>query len=174
MSELWEQVPPSQCNRCGLWLCVTSSHETCFNTLRTNFSMLASLLGRWQAAMACGLKLHTLEGLRLDTMGRCHAVRVRHVGRMPKLYMQALHVKDMIQALSCVFHHSFVEVQLCVHMLYLEESDTIMVAAARDAATMRRLSGMRAEPCLNTNLVPKRCSSGMMRLKVDSMTSLGR
>lgn len=57
---------------------------------------------------------------------------------------------------------------------HLEESETMMVAAAREAATMRKLSGIIAEPSLKTKRVPKRCSAGMMRLKVASISSFGR
>lgn len=49
----------------------------------------------------------------------------------------------------------------------------MIVAAARDAATMRKLSGMIAEPSLKTKRVPKRCSAGIMRLKVASISSFG-
>ena len=57
---------------------------------------------------------------------------------------------------------------------YRDESDTMIVAAALDAATILRLSGMIADPSLNTKRVPKRCSSGMIRLNVASISSLGR
>ena len=55
----------------------------------------------------------------------------------------------------------------------LDESETMIVAAARDAATMRKLSGIIAEPSLKTKRVPKRCSAGIMRLKVASISSFG-
>ena len=57
---------------------------------------------------------------------------------------------------------------------YLELSETMTTAEACGAETSLRSSGLSGDPALNTNLHPNRCSSGMMRLNVSSICSLGR
>jgi hypothetical protein len=57
---------------------------------------------------------------------------------------------------------------------YLEVSATTMTAEVADAATRRRSLGTRGEPDLKTKLLPKRFSSGMMRRKVISISTLDR
>lgn len=56
----------------------------------------------------------------------------------------------------------------------LEVSATTMSAEAADAATRRKSLGTSGEPERKTKLLPKRFSSGMMRRKVISISTLER
>ena len=59
-------------------------------------------------------------------------------------------------------------------VLHLEVSATTMMAAADEAATLRRSAGTRGEPDLKTKTLPNLRSSGMMRRKVFSISTLDR
>ena len=58
--------------------------------------------------------------------------------------------------------------------LHLEVSATTMTAAAAEAATRRRSAGTRGEPDRKTKTLPNLRSSGMMRRKVFSISTLDR
>ena len=59
-------------------------------------------------------------------------------------------------------------------LAHLEVSATTMTAAADEAATRRRSAGTRGEPDLKTKTLPNLRSSGMMRRKVFSISTLDR